>query len=104
MGKGRIVAESTSPVGNGTAGLLLIKGMPPPLPGTRLGTVTGEVALGAGETAAWRGLNGHGYTGEDDTIGPPEVGAGAAAGGKSGEGVVVAFLGGSAGDALTESF
>ena len=102
MGKGRIVAESTSPVGNGTAGLLLIKGMPPPLSGITVGTVTGELALGAGETA-WRGRNGHGYTGEDDTTDPPEVGAGATSGGNSDDGVV-AFSGGSAGVTFMESF
>ena len=49
VGKGRIVAESTSPVGRGTAGLLLMNGMPPPLSGTMDdGIVTGEVAEGAG--------------------------------------------------------
>lgn len=54
-----MVAESTSPVGRGTAGLLLMKGMLvlvlPPLPGTS-GTVSaGELAAGAGpgEAAAW---------------------------------------------------
>ena len=56
VGKGRMVAESTSPVGRGTAGLLLMKGMPPPLSGTN-GTVTGEIAAdddGAGDgEAAW---------------------------------------------------
>ncbi|KAE8701823.1 hypothetical protein F3Y22_tig00110505pilonHSYRG00278 [Hibiscus syriacus] len=66
--------------------------MPPPLSGTKLGTVTGEPALGAGETAARRGLNDQGYTGDDKT-GPPKFGAGAAAGDNSG-----------AGDALMESF
>lgn len=40
------MAESTSPVGKGTAGLLLIKGMPPPLSGSN-GIVAGELALGA---------------------------------------------------------
>ena len=95
------MAESTSPVGNGTAGLLLIKGMPsPPLSGTSVGTATGELALGDGETA-WRGRNGHGYVGdEDDTTVPPEVGAGAAAGGNSGDGV----LSFSAGVTFMESF
>ena len=76
--------------------------MPPPLSGITVGTVSGELALGAGETA-WRGRNGHGYAGEDDTTDPPEVGAGAAAGGNSIEGMV-AFSGGSAGDAFMESF
>lgn len=59
VGKGRMVAESTSPVGRGTAGLLLMKGMPPLLSGTN-GTVTGELAAaaaaGAGDgpdKAAW---------------------------------------------------
>lgn len=79
-----------------------MKGMPPPLSGTRVGTVTGELALGAGETA-WRGRNGHGYAGEDDTTDPPEVGAGAATGGNSGEGVV-AFSGGSSGETFMGSF
>jgi hypothetical protein len=46
---GCMVAESTSPVGRGTAGLLLMKGMPSPLPlnGTN-GTVIGELASGVG--------------------------------------------------------
>ncbi|KAK9023664.1 hypothetical protein V6N11_003872 [Hibiscus sabdariffa] len=66
--------------------LLLIKGIPvPPLSDTKLGTVSGELALGAGETTSCRGLNGHGYAREDDTTGPPEVGVGAADGGNSGE-------------------
>lgn len=47
-----MVAESTSPVGRGTAGLLLMKGMPPPLPGTN-GTVTGASAGAAPGDAAW---------------------------------------------------
>lgn len=51
VGMGRMVAESTSPVGRGTAGLLLINGMPPllppPLNGTN-GTVIGELASGVG--------------------------------------------------------
>lgn len=59
MGSGLIVAESISPVGKGTAGLLLIKGMPLPplLSGIDVGTVSiGELAAlplgaGAGEEA-----------------------------------------------------
>jgi len=53
---GLIVAESISPVGKGTAGLLLIKGMPL-LSGVDVGTVSiGELAAlplgaGAGEEA-----------------------------------------------------
>lgn len=80
-----MVAESTSPVGRGTAGLLLMKGMPPPLSGTN-GTVTGELAsacgAGPGEDAACRGRNGHGNEGEDG-ISPPEEGAGVVATGES---------------------
>lgn len=76
--------------------------MPPPLSGTSVGTVTGELALGVGETA-WRGRKGHGYAGEDETTDPPEAGAGAAVGGNSGEGDV-AFSGGSAGKTFMESF
>lgn len=47
MGKGRMVAESTSPVGRGTAGLLLINGRSPPFSGTR-GLLAGRTASGAG--------------------------------------------------------
>jgi len=86
VGKGRMVAESTSSVGRGTAGLLLMKGMPPPLSGTN-GTVTGEPACawgaGPGEEAAWCGRKGHGNEGEDGTS-PPEEGAGVATGEGSG--------------------
>lgn len=85
-----MVAESTSPVGRGTAGLLLMKGMPPPLSGTN-GTVTGELACacacacgaGPGAEAACRGRKGHGNEGEDGTS-PPEEGAGVATGECSG--------------------
>ena len=75
-----MVAESTSPVGRGTAGLLLMKGMPPPLSGTN-GIVTGELACacacgaGPGEEASCPGRKGHGNEGEDGTS-PPEEGAG----------------------------
>lgn len=73
VGKGRIVAESTSPVGKGTAGLLLINGIPPPLSGT----MEEELPLGAGlGESACRGWNGHENAGEDDTT-LPEEGAGA---------------------------
>lgn len=79
MGKGRIVAESTSPVGKGTAGLLLMNGRSPPFSGTR-GLFAGRRASGAGLGAAVScGRKGHGYAGEDDTM-PPECG------GSSGEG------------------
>jgi hypothetical protein len=62
----------------------LINGIPPPVSGTRDGTVTGELAVGAGlGEAAWRGWNGQGNAGEDDTT-PPEEGDGAATGGSSG--------------------
>lgn len=89
VGRGLIVAESTSPVGKGTAGLLLIKGMPLPLSGPNDGIVTGEVAspltgAGPGEAPSWRGRKGHGYAGEDE-ITPPETGAGASIGGCCGE-------------------
>lgn len=75
MGSGPIVAESTSPVGNGTAGLLFINGMPPP------GLVAGSIAvLGAGlGDVESRGRKGHGYDGEDDTP-PPELNGGDAIG------------------------
>ena len=61
MGKGLIVAESISPVGSGTAGLLLMKGipLPPPLSGINVGTVTiGVLAAlppGAGAGGSARG-------------------------------------------------
>lgn len=80
MGSGRIVAESTSPVGNGTAGLLLMKGILPLLL-SKVGTAgIGEFALGdgPGETEA-EGWKGHGNDGEDDTI-PPATGSGAVSG------------------------
>lgn len=51
MGKGRIVAESTSPVGRGTAGLLLMNGMPLPLSGTVPGEVAAIMGAGVGEKA-----------------------------------------------------
>lgn len=61
MGRGLIVAESTSPVGRGTAGLLLIKGMLPPLSGTNVGMTPGDLAEGSGVgEAASFGRNGHG--------------------------------------------
>jgi hypothetical protein len=77
-----MVAESTSPVGRGTAGLLLMKGMPSPLPlnGTN-GTVIGELASGVGAGPGeepWCGRKGHGNEGED-CISPPEEGAGVVA-------------------------
>jgi hypothetical protein len=80
-----MVAESTSPVGRGTAGLLLMKGMPSPLPlnGTN-GTVIGELASGVGAGPGeepWCGRKGHGNEGED-CISPPEEGAGVVAIGK----------------------
>lgn len=81
MGNGRIVAESTSPVGRGTAGLLLINGYPL-LSGT-MGLVAGSIALGAGlGEAASLGLNGQGNAGED-TMPPVFCGGGAAFGGCS---------------------
>lgn len=73
-----MVVESTSPVGRGTAGLLLMNGIPPPLSGTRDGSMAGELAPGAGlGESSWRGRNGQGTAGEDDMT-PPDVGAGAA--------------------------
>jgi hypothetical protein len=102
VGKGRIVAESTSPVGRGTAGLLLIKGIPSLLSGTNDGTVTGELAVGAGlGGAAWRGWKGQANAGEDDTT-PPEDGAGAATGGSSGG--IAEASGGGVEDTFMESF
>lgn len=50
-----MVAESTSPVGRGTAGLLLINGIPP-LSGTMDGT---EFGPGLGDAADCLGRNGH---------------------------------------------
>ena len=85
MAKGRIVAESTSPVGRGTAGLLLMNGMSSPFSGTKDGLVAGKIAIGAGlGEASWRGWNGHGNAGDDDTE-PPELGRGAEIGDSSGE-------------------
>lgn len=82
MGTGRIVAESTSPVGRGTAGLLLISGYPL-LSGT-MGLVAGNIALGAGPgESVSLGLNGQGNAGEDETM-PPVICGGAAIGGLSG--------------------
>ncbi|CAK7346773.1 unnamed protein product [Dovyalis caffra] len=109
VGKGLIVAESISPVGRGTAGLLLIKGtpLPPPLSGINVGTVViGELAAlppgaGAGEKAvSSRGRNGHGYAGEDDTL-SPGVGAGT-----GGDGIGGSCTGGGdgAGETFMESF
>lgn len=84
MSKGPIVAESTSPVGRGTAGLLLINGIPPPPPfsGNVDGLVAGKIGLvGAGlGVFESRGRKGQGYDGEDDTA-PPELSGGAAIGG-----------------------
>lgn len=78
------MAESTSPVGRGTAGLLLMNGIPPSLLGTMDGSMAGESAPGAGlgETS-WRGRNGQGNAGEDD-MKPPDAGEGATSGGDSG--------------------
>lgn len=45
------MAESTSPVGRGTAGLLLINGIPPPLSGTKDGTAPEELGPGLGDAA-----------------------------------------------------
>ena len=79
MGKGLIVAESTSPVGRGTAGLLLINGIPSPFSGSSDGLVAGKTVLGAGlgANSDSRGWNGQEKAGDDDTT-PPETGAGAA--------------------------
>jgi len=79
VARGCIVAESTSPVGRGTAGLLLMKGMLSPLPlyGTN-GSVIGELVSGVGAGPGeepWWGRNGHGNEGED-CISPPEEGPG----------------------------
>ena len=80
-----MIAESTSPVGRGTAGLLLINGIPPPFSGTADGLVAGRIGpIGAGlGVLDSRGWKGQGYAGEDETI-PPVLGNGAAAGGWSG--------------------
>ena len=84
-----MVAESTSPVGKGTAGLLLMKGMLPLFSG-----ITGNIAgageippsavmgsgVGAPDPAFSRGWNGHGNAGEDETT-PPDVAGREASGG-----------------------
>ena len=59
--KGVIVAESTSPVGKGTAGLLFMNGIPPP----PLSGITVAILSGGGDADADAcfGLNGHGYPG-----------------------------------------
>lgn len=75
MGRGPIVAESTSPVGNGTAGLLFINGMPPP--GLEAGS-SAVVGAGPGDVESW-GRKGHWYDGEDDTA-PPGLRGGDAKG------------------------
>lgn len=68
------MAESTSPVGRGTAGLLLINGMPlPPLSDE-----------GPGDAAS-RGRNGHENVGDDGTS-LPEEGLGALIGEAPGDG------------------
>ncbi|CAL5325494.1 unnamed protein product [Camellia sinensis] len=72
VGKGRIVAESTSPVGNVTAGLLFINGMPSPLSGLAAGSIAVGAGLGDIDSRGW---NGHGYAGDDDTM-PTELGDG----------------------------
>lgn len=82
VGKGWIVAESTSPVGKGTAGLLFMNGMPP----LRDGPDDGEFTPGAGlGESSSRGRKGHGNDGDDDTM-PPAIGSGAPKEGKSGDG------------------
>lgn len=83
-----MVAESTSPVGRGTAGLLLINGMPssPLLSGPIEGLIAGRIlptGAGVGVLGSW-GRNGQGYAGEEDTA-PPELSGGAAVGGCGGE-------------------
>lgn len=103
---GLIVAESTSPVGRGTAGLLLINGMPlpPPLSGTTVGIVIGENELGAGLgelIGSCRGRYGHGYDGDEETT-PPVAGGGASIGGISGGKVLPLLLSG--GNTLIDSF
>lgn len=77
--------------------MLLINGIPPPPPLS--GTATEELTLGCGlgEKETWRGWNGHGYDGEDDTAPPPpELGVGEAIGGSCGEVVVELELPGGA--------
>lgn len=69
-----MVAESTSPVGNGTAGLLFINGNEPlPFRGALMGPFDGKIAFigdGLGEVNSC-GRLGHGYDGDDDTMSPP---------------------------------
>lgn len=97
------MAESTSPVGRGTAGLLLMNGIPPSLSGTRAGSAAGELAPGAGlGKTSWCGRNGQGNAGDDD-MEPPGVGVGATSGGDSG-GVTRFFGGGEAEVTSTASF
>lgn len=73
VGKGLMVAESTSPVGNGTAGLLLMNGKePPPLLGAPKGPLDGNIAFigdGLGEVNSY-GVFDHGYDGDEDTMSP----------------------------------
>lgn len=76
MGKGRIVAVSVSPVGRGTAGLLLMNGIPvPESPGAGEGPSSGcKEEAGELETQPLDGKEGNS---------PPEVGGGAVTGGKA---------------------
>lgn len=89
-----MVAESTSPVGKGTAGLLLMKGMVPLFLGftgniAGAGAVPPAAVIGSGfgvadpDPAFSRGWNGHGNAGEDETT-PPGVAGGDVSGGVDG--------------------
>lgn len=79
-----MVAESTSPVGKGTAGLLLMNGMLPIAAGETagIGEIPTEVQAGPGLAPSFsRGWNGQGYDGEDETS-PPGVAGGGFSGGE----------------------
>lgn len=75
MGRGCKVAESTSSVGRGTAGLLLMKGTLPLLYGSNGAVATLDEGEGPGEPSC-RVLKCHGKKGDGDTS--PENGGVAA--------------------------
>lgn len=72
IGKGRIVVVSVSPVGIGTAGLLLMNG----IPSSELGEGEGSLFVVVGDVVT------HPSEGKEGKS-PPELGGGAATGGKA---------------------